>query len=92
MSPAYAADHTVFAGLRGHGVYRSVDGGNAWQPLGLLDQVIIDLAISPNFAADHTLFAAAGLGSGGYKFIGRRMAARRGSRPTSPPTTTASNH
>ena len=66
MSPAYTADRTVFAGLRGHGVYRSVDGGNAWQLLGLLDQVIIDLAISPNFAADHTLFAAAGLGAGSY--------------------------
>ena len=66
MSPAYASDHTAFAGLRGRGVYRTVDGGNAWRPLGLLDQVIIDLAISPNFAADHTFFAAVGLGPGSY--------------------------
>ncbi|HZY42842.1 MAG TPA: hypothetical protein VFF59_12685, partial [Anaerolineae bacterium] len=66
MSPAYTSDHTVFAGLRGHGVYRSTDGGNGWQPSGLSDQVIIDLAISPDFASDRTLFAAVGLGPGGY--------------------------
>ncbi len=66
MSPNYANDLTVFAGLRGHGVYRSTDGGSTWQPLGLPDQVIIDLVISPNFATDHTLFAATGLGSSGY--------------------------
>ena len=66
MSPAYTSDHTVFAGLRGHGVYRSTDGGNGWQPSGLSDQVIVDLAISPAFAADHTLFAAVGFGPGGY--------------------------
>jgi hypothetical protein len=66
MSPDYASDHTVWAGLRGHGVYRSVDGGGTWQPLGLSDQVIVDLAVSPNFAVDHTLFAATGLGASGY--------------------------
>jgi photosystem II stability/assembly factor-like uncharacterized protein len=66
MSPNFATDHIVFAGLRGHGVYHSLDGGNAWQPIGLLDQVIVDLAISPNFATDHTLFAAAGLEPGNY--------------------------
>ena len=60
MSPNYATDLTVFAGLRGHGVYRSTDGGSTWQALGLLDQVIVDLAISPNFAVDRTLFAATG--------------------------------
>ena len=67
MSPDYANDHTTFAGLRGQGVYRNVYGSAAWQPLGLADQVIIDLAISPNFAIDHTLFAATGLGTSGYQ-------------------------
>ena len=66
MSPDYANDHTVFAGLRGRGVYRSIDGGDTWQVAGLSDQVIVDLAISPNFATDHTLFAAAGLAPGGF--------------------------
>ncbi|MFN8595273.1 MAG: hypothetical protein U0559_03700 [Anaerolineae bacterium] len=66
MSPNYANDRTVFAGLRGRGVYRSTDGGETWQAAGLSDQVIVDLAISPNFVADHTLFAAAGLAPGGF--------------------------
>jgi photosystem II stability/assembly factor-like uncharacterized protein len=67
MSPNYSADLTVFAGLRGHGVYRSTDGGVTWQAAGLQDQVIIDVAVSPNFAVDHTLFAATGLGSSGFQ-------------------------
>ncbi len=67
MSPNYATDLTAFAGLRGHGVYRSIDGGGIWQPSGLSDQVIVDVVISPNFAVDHTLFAATGVGSSGYQ-------------------------
>jgi photosystem II stability/assembly factor-like uncharacterized protein len=67
ISPAYANDHSAFAGLRGQGVYRNVYGSATWQPIGLADQVIIDLAISPNFAVDHTLFAATGLGASGYQ-------------------------
>ena len=66
LSPNYADDRTVFAGLRGQGVYRSLDGGSVWQSSGLTDQAIVDLAISPNFAVDHTLFAAMGEGNGSY--------------------------
>ena len=66
LSPDYANDRTVFAGLRGRGVYRSIDGGEMWQPSGLSDQVIVDLAISPAYATDHTLFAAAGLSPAGF--------------------------
>ncbi len=66
MSPNFANDHTVFAGIRGRGVYRTIDGGETWQPVGLSDQVIGDLAISPNYAADHTIFAAAGLAPSGF--------------------------
>ena len=36
MSPDYANDRAVFAGLRGHGVYRSTDGGETWQPAWLV--------------------------------------------------------
>ena len=66
MSPNYAVDHTVFAGLRGRGVYRTTDGGESWQASGLGDQVIVDLAISPNYATDRTIFAAAGLSPSGF--------------------------
>ncbi len=66
ISPDYATDHTVFAGLRGRGVYRTTDSGDTWQPAGLSNQVIIALAISPNYAADHTVFAAVGLPTAGY--------------------------
>jgi len=67
LSPNYPIDRTVFAGLRGRGVYRTVDSGDTWQPAGLSDQVIIALAISPAYAADHTLFAAVGLPTTGYQ-------------------------
>ncbi|NTU66137.1 MAG: hypothetical protein HGB05_22705, partial [Chloroflexi bacterium] len=69
LSPDYANDHTVFAGLRGRGIYRSIDGGETWQPSGLSDQVIVDLAISPAYATDHTLFAAAGLSPAGFNIF-----------------------
>ncbi len=66
LSPDYANDRTAFAGLRDGGVYRSIDGGETWQPSGLSDQVIVDLAISPAYATDHTLFAAVGLSTGSF--------------------------
>jgi len=67
LSPDYAADHTVFAGLRGHGVYRTVDSGSSWQPAGPSDWVVVALALSPNYAADQTLFASAGLPTTAFK-------------------------
>ena len=67
LSPNYAADHTVFAGLRGHGVYRSVDSGSSWQPAGPADWVVAALAISPHYAADQTLFVSAGLPTTAFK-------------------------
>jgi photosystem II stability/assembly factor-like uncharacterized protein len=66
LSPDYANDRTVFAGLRDGGIYHSIDGGETWQPAGLSDQVIVDLAISPAYATDHTLFAATGLSPAGF--------------------------
>jgi photosystem II stability/assembly factor-like uncharacterized protein len=32
ISPDYATDHTLFATLVGHGVYKSIDGGGSWYP------------------------------------------------------------
>ncbi len=72
VSPAYAEDHTLFAGGRlgdrlGLGVWRSTDGGNTWQPAwqGLRHRLVYDLVISPAFAQDHTLFAYCFGGEGG---------------------------
>jgi len=59
VSPAYAVDHTVFAGTRGGGIFVSVDGGASWRPssVGLPYTEILSLAISPNYASDRTVFA-----------------------------------
>jgi photosystem II stability/assembly factor-like uncharacterized protein len=65
LSPGYATDHTVFAGLRGPGVYRTVNGGNSWQGVSPSGWVVVDLAISPDYAADLTLFASEGLSTSG---------------------------
>jgi photosystem II stability/assembly factor-like uncharacterized protein len=67
MSPHYAIDHTVFAGLRAGGVYRTTSSGDSWQAMSPADWIVIDLAISPDYAADKTIFAAEGLGTIGFK-------------------------
>jgi photosystem II stability/assembly factor-like uncharacterized protein len=60
LSPAYPTPQTLFAGLRGRGVYRSDDGAYSWQATGSGNWVVSDLAISPDFANDETLFALTG--------------------------------
>jgi photosystem II stability/assembly factor-like uncharacterized protein len=61
LSPAYAADRTLFIG-RASSVWKSTDGGAAWVEYSLVPEGesfdIFDLAISPNYAADQTLFAS----------------------------------
>jgi len=59
VSPAYATDHTLFAGTRGGGIFVSTDGGALWQPssVGLPYTEIVSLAISPSYASDRTVFA-----------------------------------
>ena len=59
ISPAYASDHTLYAGSARSGVFRSADGGKTWRPVndGLFDYRVQSLAISPNYASDSTLFA-----------------------------------
>jgi len=59
VSPAYAQDQTLFAGMWEGGVYKSTDGGANWTnaSTGLQSNRVWALALSPNFAQDHTLFA-----------------------------------
>jgi photosystem II stability/assembly factor-like uncharacterized protein len=64
ISPDYAQDHMLLAGLRGNGrgggLYRSNNSGDTWSPTtrGLTDLEICQIAFSPTFAHDHTIFAA----------------------------------
>ena len=66
LSPNYTGDHTVFAGLRGHGVYRTGDGGDSWLLVSPADWVAVALALSPDYGVDETLFATTGLPTTGF--------------------------
>lgn len=55
VSPAFAADHTLFAAGFGP-LNRSTDGGASWQPLSAAAPTY-SLAISPHYATDRTLWA-----------------------------------
>ncbi|MFQ5576635.1 MAG: hypothetical protein ACE5G8_06555, partial [Anaerolineae bacterium] len=63
ISPNFAADHTLLAGLWefgwAGGMYRSTDGGDSWRPAtrGLTDLEIAQIAFSPTFSRDRTIFA-----------------------------------
>jgi len=63
LSPTYADDQTLFAGLSsgltGGGVYKSTDGGHSWRLacLGLSDLLVQEVAVSPGYADDATVFA-----------------------------------
>lgn len=69
LSPNFADDQTLFAGggeplgsaESAGGLFRSVDGGDSWQPVwqGLQHLRITELAVSPNFAQDQTVLAYA---------------------------------
>lgn len=58
VSPAYAEDQTLFAGVQS-GLFRSANGGRSWRevdlPVGYT--AVLSLALSPSFAADGTLYA-----------------------------------
>ena len=66
LSPDYPVDHTVFAGLRSQGVYRTGNGGDTWQRVSPEGWVVLDLALSPAYPTDQTLFATTGLWTSGY--------------------------
>ena len=55
ISPAYATDHTLFAGTQ-TGVYRSTSGGASWTEVKTGPDVQC-VAVSPAYASDHTVFA-----------------------------------
>lgn len=59
ISPAYASDHTLFAGGSKNGVSKSTDGGKSWGEVnsGLFDLRVQTLAVSPDYASDKTVFA-----------------------------------
>lgn len=66
ISPAVATDQTLFIHTRASGIYKSTNGGAAWQaantglPFSDVDasKVTAEMAISPAYATDQTLFAA----------------------------------
>lgn len=64
VSPAYAQDQTLFAGMWEGGVYKSTDGGANWvnASTGLQSNRVWALALSPNFPQDQTLFAGTEVG------------------------------
>ena len=59
VSPNYAADQTVFAGMWEGGVYKSTNGGASWANAssGLGNLRVWAVALSPAFGTDQTLFA-----------------------------------
>jgi len=59
VSPDYAHDRTLLAGVIGLGIFRSTDGGQLWEPssAGLLSMNIEQILLSPGFARDRTAFA-----------------------------------
>lgn len=69
LSPNFAQDQTLFAGggdslsstESAGGVFRSVDGGDSWQPVwqGLQHLRVDEMAVSPNFVQDQTVLAYA---------------------------------
>lgn len=92
LSPNFAQDRTLFAGLHGYGrlggLYRSTDGGDTWLPTmrGLSDTEICKLAISPTFERDRVVFGASYLrglfrsndGGDSWEWLANRYAAEDG--------------
>ena len=59
ISPNFSEDNTVFIGVFGGYVYRSIDRGASWEKFkkGLDSKYILALGISSNFKNDGTIFA-----------------------------------
>ena len=55
VSPDYAHDRTLLAGVIGLGLFRSTDGGQLWEPsaVGLSSMHIGQILLSPGFAGRH---------------------------------------
>jgi len=66
VSPDYAQDRTLLAGVVGLGVFKSTDGGRLWKPasVGLSSMGVRQILLSPGFAQDRTAFAFVRVWSG----------------------------
>ena len=77
ISPDFSSDRTLYAGVLGEGIYKTVDGGETWQTVNngltrfakryILDPLPPFLAISPNYKIDKTVFA--GTAEGLFKTV-----------------------
>ncbi len=77
ISNDFKSDRTLFAAVRGEGVYKTIDGGDSWEPknngitvekdVKLLVYPNYRLAISPDYGDDNTLFM--GTESGLFKTV-----------------------
>lgn len=71
FSPAFADDHTIFAGTTHHGVYSTTNAGEDWaQIVGTGGHSVTDLVLSPSFREKGTLYYGT-LGDGLYKSTDR---------------------
>jgi photosystem II stability/assembly factor-like uncharacterized protein len=52
--------HALYAGTEHHGLFRSIDGGQTWQPWGLEDASVYAILVEPDgviwLATDHSIF------------------------------------
>ena len=64
LSPSYADDHTIYAGIGANGIRKSIDGGSSWFAVGaeLAAADVYALSFSPDFVNDNAIYA--GLGGG----------------------------
>lgn len=60
FSPNFPVDQTVFASLEGQGVFKSINGGLAWTPVGseMMGYDITTLVLSPGYSVTQTLYAS----------------------------------
>lgn len=63
VSPDFANDQSLFVSVKGHGLFKSTDGGQSFAAVGhglLANQhVLLDLEMSPAYADDRTMFGIA---------------------------------
>jgi len=82
VSPAFAADHTLFVGTHSGRMYRSTDGGMSFSYLagsGLPAYAMKDLRISSAFASDDTVYMCTDYGNSSTREAGVYRSTNRGS-------------
>ncbi|MHB8071631.1 MAG: stalk domain-containing protein [Candidatus Cryosericum sp.] len=81
VSPAFASDHTVYAGTHSGRMYRSTDGGTSFSYLagsGLPAYAMKDLRISSSFAQDGTIYMCTDYGTGSTREAGVYRSTNKG--------------